>query len=187
MWRCVLVFSLLGASVAQGQERSHAAPPEAPWQLRIAARDEPGSALRIAGVVVDAAGTPIRNASLYVYQTDTRGYYTPEDARANQRARIHGYLRTDRRGQFEIATVRPGTYPATKIPQHVHFVVNAPGFAERVFEIVFDDDANVDARVRSQAAQPNSMYSICKPAREGEGQHCSERIVLKAEATEARP
>jgi protocatechuate 3,4-dioxygenase beta subunit len=183
MLRSFLAFTLLSASVLQAQERSHMAPAEAPWQLRIAARDEPGSALRITGTVLDDKGVAIRGASLYVYQTDTRGYYTPEDARANQNARIHGYLRTDRRGQFEIATVRPGTYPATKIPQHVHVVVNAPGFAERIYEIIFDDDANVDAQVRSRAAQPNSMYSICKPTKEGELQHCVEKVVLVRSAS----
>lgn len=183
MLRSYLVFAVLGVSAASAQERPRLAPADAPWQLRIAARDEPGSALTITGMVVDGAGAAIKGASLYVYQTDTRGYYTPENAQANQLARIHGWLRTDRRGQFEIATIRPGTYPSTRIPQHVHFIVNAPGFTERVFEIVFDDDANVDARVRSQAAQPNSAYALCKPAPAANAQHCTERIVLARTGT----
>jgi protocatechuate 3,4-dioxygenase beta subunit len=167
---------LAGLAVAfgQGQERPRVAPAEAPAELRIAARDEPGQSLRIAGVVLDAAGAPIRAASIYVFQTDARGHYTPQDANANRVARIHGYLRADRHGRFEIATIRPGTYPNTHIPQHVHFIVNAPGFQERVFEIVFDDDPNVTAQVR----RDRSAYLICKPTQEGKAQSCNERVIL---------
>jgi protocatechuate 3,4-dioxygenase beta subunit len=173
---CLLVLSLAGALPAQ--ERSHTAPADAPSQLRIAARGEPGQSLRITGVIVDEAGHALSGASVYVYQTDARGYYTPERADNNRQARIHGWLRADRNGRFEIATVRPGSYPSSRVPQHVHLVVNATGFAERIFEIVFDDDPFVDARVRAEAARPNSMFSICRPQSEGNGLHCAERVQL---------
>jgi protocatechuate 3,4-dioxygenase beta subunit len=172
------LLALFVASTVHAQDRPTIAPADAPAQLRIAARDEAGQPLRITGRVVDQGGAPVAGASLYVYQTDERGYYTPEDAGANRRARLHGYLRSDRHGQFEITTVRPGSYPASRVPQHVHFVVTASGFAERIFEIIFDDDPYVDARVRAQAAQPNSMFSMCKPQRQEGVTECSERIVL---------
>jgi protocatechuate 3,4-dioxygenase beta subunit len=173
-----LLGLLVCASAAQAQDRPRVAPADAPAQLRITARDEPGGALRITGVVVDSQGALLRNASLYVYQTDARGHYTPEDARADRAARIHGWLRADRNGRFEITTIRPGHYPNSRNPQHVHFIVNATGFAERVFEIVFDDDPYVDERIRTMAAQPNSVFSICKPARAGNVAQCEERVVL---------
>jgi protocatechuate 3,4-dioxygenase beta subunit len=172
------LIAALATALGQGQERPRTAPAEAPAQLRIAARDEPGEELHIAGVVLDDAGAPIRAASIYVYQTDARGFYTPQDANANRIARIHGYLRADRNGRFEVVTIRPGSYPNTRIPQHVHFVVNATGFQERVFEVVFDDDPNVNAQVRSQAARAHGAYLICKPAREGRKQSCNERVLL---------
>lgn len=173
----IIILLLLGSAWFD-QERTRIAPADAPSQLRITDRDEPGVPLRITGSVVDSTDAPISNASLYVYQTDARGFYTPANARADRAARIHGWLRSDRQGRFEITTIRPGSYPGTRNPQHVHFVVNARGFAERIFEIVFDDDAYVDARVRAQASRPNSVFSICKPARDGSALHCTERIVL---------
>jgi protocatechuate 3,4-dioxygenase beta subunit len=174
----VIILFLLGSALFD-QERAQLAPAGAPWQIRITERDEPGVPLRITGSVMDDAGNPVSNASLYVYQTDARGYYTPDNARADQAARIHGWLRSDRQGRFEVTTIRPGSYPGTRNPQHVHFVVNARGFSERVFEIVFEDDAYVDARVRAEASRPNSVFSICTPVKEGNLLHCAERIVLQ--------
>ncbi|MGH7470168.1 MAG: hypothetical protein ACRENP_19655 [Longimicrobiales bacterium] len=173
---CFLAFLFAGS--VHAQQRSPMAPADAPSQLRIAARGEPGQALRITGLVVDADGAPVRNASLYVYQTDARGYYTTDAMNSDRQARIHGWLRADRNGRFEIATIRPGSYPSAQAPQHVHFVVNATGFTQRIFEIVFDDDPFVNERVRTEAARANSVFSICRPEREDQGQHCTERVVL---------
>jgi protocatechuate 3,4-dioxygenase beta subunit len=174
----ILLF-ILGSALL-GQDRPMVAPANAPAQLRIAARDEPGTPLRITGTVVNSDGAPVNNASLYVYQTDARGLYTNDNnARPAESARLHGWLRSDRNGRFEITTIRPGAYPNSRIPQHVHFVVNAQGYDERIFEIVFDDDANVDARVRSEAQKSNSDFSLCKPVKETNGIQCVERVVLK--------
>lgn len=97
----------------------------------------------------------------------------------NRIVRLAGSHNLDRNGRFEVSTIRPGSYPGTRNPQHVHFVVNARGFSERIFEIVFEDDAFVDARVRAQASRPNSVFSICKPVKEGDLLQCAERIVLQ--------
>src|SRR5688500_9970167 len=159
----LIMGAVLLPATSMAQERARIAPVDAPAELRMTEAAEPGTALRITGIVVDEAGRPLPGASLYVYQTDARGWYAPDDAGANRRARIHGWVRTDAAGRFEIRTVRPGSYPNTRIPQHVHFIANAGGKRERVFEIVFDDDPNVDERVRTQAARAESIYALCKP------------------------
>jgi protocatechuate 3,4-dioxygenase beta subunit len=159
-------------------QRPRVAPADAPSQQRIAPAGEAGAPLTISGIVVDSEGKAIANASIYVFQTDARGYYSAANQNAEQTARIHGYLRTDRAGRFNIRTIRPGGYPNATIPQHVHFFVNAPGQSERVFEIVFEDDSRMTDRIRSESAQPNSMFALCKPERRGDTQHCDQRVIM---------
>lgn len=184
-WRTLLVLIALTPGALAAQDRPRQAPADAPARLSLTTAAEPGDPLRITGSVVDSAGTPIPGASLYVYQTDARGYYTPEDARADRAARIHGWIRADGQGRFEITTIRPGSYPNSRNPQHVHFIVNAAEFRERVFEIVFDDDPLVDERIRTQARTYNSMFSICRPTTQAGVQQCVERITLASRVASA--
>jgi protocatechuate 3,4-dioxygenase beta subunit len=97
---------------------------------------------------------------VYVYQTDARGYYRPDDAMANRDPRLKALLRTDARGRYSYRTIRPASYPGTRVPQHIHYEVTAEGRGQRVFEIVFEDDPFLSARVRAEAARPGSFYSL---------------------------
>jgi protocatechuate 3,4-dioxygenase, beta subunit len=146
------------------------APDNAPARITMAPAGEPGTPLAISGIVYAADGrTPVRNASIYVYQTDARGYYAPDNPRASDHPRLRGYLRTDANGRYEFRTIRPGSYPGTNNPGHIHYHVNAPDHAERVFEIVFADDPSIPARWREQARDPNSFVAIVELKRGGGG------------------
>jgi len=171
---CVMAAVLVGAY----QARPRIAPERAPSDLEIAAAKEPGPRLRVELQIVGPDGKPIPRASVYVYQTDARGYYTPEDARADRNARLHGWLRSDAEGRILVRTVRPGSYPGTRNPEHVHFIVNATGLAERVFEIVFDDDPLVVGQVRDLAVRQANGFMLCKPQRNAEVQLCRQVVRL---------
>lgn len=97
---------------------------------------------------------------MYVYQTDARGYYRPEDAMANRNPRLKALLRTDARGRYSYRTIRPGSYPGTRVPRHIHYEVAAAGYAPRVFEIVFEDDPFLTDDVRAAASRPGAFYSL---------------------------
>jgi protocatechuate 3,4-dioxygenase, beta subunit len=139
----------------------HLAPEGAPSTAAVAPANEPGQRLEVKGVVYAADGrTPLPRASVYVYQTDARGYYRPDDAMGNRDPRLKALLRTDAAGRYSFTTIRPGSYPGTRVPQHIHYEVGAGGHGSRVFEIVFDDDPFVDDEIRRRAAQPGSVYSL---------------------------
>ena len=123
--------------------------------------DEPGIRLKITGRISNAAGESVKNAQITVFSTDSEGWYTPYDSiqkRMNEPdARIMGFLRTDARGQFDVFTIRPASYPIPYdgriVPAHVHVVVKAPGFQKLQLQVLFDDDPALDAYWREWAAK----------------------------------
>lgn len=154
------LVALLAVPLA-AREAPRVAPADAPSSAAVAPAGEPGRRLEVRGAVYGADGrTPLPRASVYVYQTDARGYYRPDDAMGNRDPRLRALLRTDAAGRYSFTTVRPGSYPGTRVPQHIHYEVEADGHARRVFEIVFEDDPNVTDEVRRRAAAPGSMFSL---------------------------
>ena len=87
---------------------------------RIAPAAEPGAPLRVRGQLNGVNGTPAANATVFAYQTDRGGLY---DVRENgpHSWRLRGWVKTDADGRFTFETIRPGSYPGTNNPPHVHF------------------------------------------------------------------
>lgn len=127
----------------------HEAPAGAPSTGQLAPCGEPGPALHVTGTVVDAAGKPVPGASIYVYQTDHEGYYGVKPASDSRNPRLNLFLRSDAKGGWSFDTVKPGSYPGTRNPAHIHFEVAAPGRGSRIFEIVFEGDPFITERMRS--------------------------------------
>lgn len=158
---CLTLAVALVSLPLAARDAARVAPPAAPASGDVAGPDEPGDRLEVSGVVYAADGrTPIPGASVYVYQTDARGYYRPDDAMGNRNPRLMALLRTDGQGHYWYRTIRPGSYPGTRVPRHIHYEVTADGHGRRVFEIVFEDDPLVSAQVRADAARPGSMYAV---------------------------
>jgi protocatechuate 3,4-dioxygenase beta subunit len=147
-WIAAWVVTLM---LAAGQA-VHEAPPNAGATGQLAPAGEPGERLTVSGVVVGPSGAPIAGASLYVYQTDREGYYGVKPASDNRNPRLKLFLRSGADGAWSFETVRPGSYPGSRVPGHIHFEVSAPGVAPRIFEIVFEGDPFVTAEMRQNAA-----------------------------------
>jgi protocatechuate 3,4-dioxygenase beta subunit len=159
---CLLSFTVC-AQAPQVAEK------DAPSKVTIAAKEEPGERLVVTGQVFGTDGkTPLAGASVYVYHTDAKGLYTPE-TNDNRNPRLRGYMRTDAQGRYEFSTIKPAPYPNNRIPAHIHYVVNAPGHRERIFEIVFEGDPNIDQRIRADAAKEGSAFSIRDLMRDQQG------------------
>ena len=165
----LLLTALLIAVPAAGQS-VHEAPAGSPSTGQMSPKGEPGQPLTVAGTVVDAAGAPVANASLYVYQTDHEGYYGVKPASDSNNPRLRLMLRTDAKGAWSFTTVKPGSYPGSRNPAHIHFEVAAAGRAPRFFEIVFEGDPFITAAMRSHPA-----FSV-RPIENG---RVSERITLR--------
>jgi protocatechuate 3,4-dioxygenase beta subunit len=145
---------------------------------------EPGAPLVVSGVVKGSDGKPIGGASIYVYQTDANGQYIPggRGAAGSDRPRLFAYLRSDPEGHYTFSTIKPGSYPDTRNPAHIHFEVSAGGYQERVYEIVFAGDPFIDDRFRRQASEPYGgvVIEALRPV-SGGGFEVTHRIELKKE------
>jgi protocatechuate 3,4-dioxygenase beta subunit len=163
----VAITALAATTLAQAPKL---APADASSTGRVAPAGEPGPPLMVTGVVVDANGAPVPGVSLYIYQTDAEGYYgvKPQSDSANPRLKL--FLRSDARGAFSFGTIRPGAYPNSRAPGHIHFEVSAAGFAPKIFEIVFEGDPFV-----TDAMRKNPAFSV-RPVEAGG--RVTERIVL---------
>jgi protocatechuate 3,4-dioxygenase beta subunit len=166
----VIAAAVVLAGVAGLAQSIHEAPAGSSSSGRLAPDGEPGEPLQVSGIVVGPDGAPVGGASLYVYQTDHEGYYGVKPASDNQHPRLKLFLRSDARGAWSFTTVKPGSYPGSRVPAHIHFVVSAAGHAPRVFEIVFEGDPFVTAAMRR-----NPAFSVRPVA----GGAVTERIVLQ--------
>lgn len=166
---CVALLLLL--TIPAAAQSIHEAPANAPPTGRVAASTEPGQPLTVSGTVVGPDGAPIAGASLYVYQTDHEGYYGVKPASDNRNPRLKLFLRSDARGAWSFTTVKPGSYPGSRVPAHIHFEVSAPARAKRIFEIVFEGDPFLTDRMRRDPA-----FSVRTIAADG---RVTERIALR--------
>ena len=173
----LMTVLLSGAVCAQAPQ---IAEKNAPSKITIAAKEEPSARLIVTEQVFSPdKKSPLASASVYVYHTDAKGLYTPE-TNDNRNPRLRGYMRTDTQKHYEFSTIKPAPYPNNRIAAHIHYVVNAPGHQDRVFEIVFEGDPKIDERMRADAAKEGSAFSICALTRDQQGVwRCAQDVKMR--------
>jgi protocatechuate 3,4-dioxygenase beta subunit len=81
---------------------------------------------------------------LYAYHTNNHGIY-PKKGNEVGIHKWHGYLhgwgKTNERGEYEVHSIRPAMYPSNNAPAHIHLVIKEPdGKMTYVNDFVFKDD-----------------------------------------------
>lgn len=175
-----MLFVLLLTSICSAQAPK-VADMNAPWKITIAPKDEPGERLVVTGTVTDTEGKPVKGASLYIYHTDIRGHYSGETSDSNN-PRLRGYIRTNSEGRYEYETIKPGPYPSARVPAHIHYVVTASGYKEKIFEIIFEGDPFINERTRRDAKREDSVFSLKQLEKDSGGKlRCTQDIRLRRE------
>jgi len=88
-----------------------------------------GQIAHVSGRLLDASGSPIRNATIEVWDVDSNGIYLAD--RTNQAkydANFQGFGRflTGSTGEYYFRAIKPVSYPGRRAP-HIHFKVRRKG------------------------------------------------------------
>lgn len=148
-------------------------PPTLTSEARIAPEGEPGEPLVLEGTVRTKDGRPAPGIVVYAYQTDAAGIYPSDERFPGQAARRHGRLRAWARsgadGRYRFLTIRPASYPNSKVPQHIHVHVLEPGRCTYyIDDVMFDDDPHLTPRDRAAANRGRGGPGLVRPVR-GQG------------------
>lgn len=112
---------------------------------------EPGVKMLITGTIYQRdSKTPAPGIILYYYQTNNEGKYQhkagevrsmPPNDKGQTHGNIRGWIKTDNSGRYSIYTIRPGVYPGSEEPAHIHVTIKEPIYNEYyIDEFLFDDD-----------------------------------------------
>ena len=122
-----------------------------------------GRPMYIGGGVADAKGQPIAGATVDVWHSDDEGFYDLQKLDREPGLSGRGRFVTDAAGRFHLWTIRPTAYPIPNDgpvgrmlaaqgrhpfrPEHVHFMITAPGQAKLVTHIFADGDTYLESDV----------------------------------------
>ena len=87
-----------------------------------------GEVTYLSGRILDASGSPIRNATVEIWQVDHHGAYLHSGSGNRDKRDSHfqgfGRFLTGRSGEYAFRTIKPVPYPG-RTP-HIHFAVKVP-------------------------------------------------------------
>jgi protocatechuate 3,4-dioxygenase beta subunit len=171
--RAFLAASALGlaargeaATLGEAGELGRGPCADATVRVVLAGAREPGPRLLVRGRLFAPDGErPAAGAILYAYQTDVTGVYNRDRGAP---PRLRGYMKTDADGRFEYETIRPGSYPGTRVPAHVHHHAWGGGWpAQWLGELNFADDPFLSDADRQRSAAAGRFAWILSPRQEG--------------------
>jgi len=152
---------------------------------RIAPAGEPGEPMTLEGTVRDAKGKPVAGVIVYAYHTNAKGKYPsktqPRDA-VERHGSLRAFARTGADGRYRFDTIRPASYPNTKIAQHVHMHVVEPDRCHYfINDVVFTDDPLLTEDVKKREhGEHRGGSGIVTPTKTQRGWQVQRDITLGA-------
>lgn len=126
-----------------------------------------GEITHLSGRVLDASGSPVRNAVVEIWQVDGNGVYLHSRSGGNgeRDKNFQGFGRflTGSKGEYYFRTVKPVPYPG-RTP-HIHFAVNHQGKRQLTTQLFVDgEEQNArDGIYRSLGNRQKLVTSEFKP------------------------
>jgi hypothetical protein len=176
------VFTVLVAAGPRASSAAvcHDAVPSGPT-ARVALPSEPGERFLLTGRVLDASGRPRPGVHVYVFQTDSRGYYSAGDGGGqmdNRNPRLCGVLRTGADGTYRVETIRPERYATGGPPPHIHLEAWSDSIPKQSFHLTFE--VRRERGGDREAARGNRTDELRPIVRDAQGMwHCVRDLVVR--------
>lgn len=126
--------------------------------------------MKLSGTVYQNDGkTPARDVIVYAYHTDREGRYAGGNGKWGKRhGSLRGWVKTGVDGQYAFYSVRPASYPNSKIPAHIHLTVKEPGVKEYYIDAVeFTDDAYLTEKHQNEQEDRGGSGIVTPVKKEG--------------------
>jgi protocatechuate 3,4-dioxygenase beta subunit len=105
----------------------------APQMNKLSRPGDPGLPLAVSGGVFDTRGSALPGATLEIWHADPFGQYD------NKGFHYRAQLSSGQGGAYSFETNMPGHYP-TRVCQHIHYKVSAPGHKTLITQLYFATD-----------------------------------------------
>ena len=127
----------------------------------LATEKDKGDLMKIGGTVYQADGkTPAANTLIYLYHTDTEGYYG-RTSNEHKHGRYRGWMLTNRDGRYAFVTIKPAPYPEQRWAAHIHMTVTTPTAREDwIDSILFEGDRLINSHERTEAGRRGGFNPI---------------------------
>lgn len=131
-----------------------------------------GHILNLSGRVLTPAGSPVRNATVEIWQSDNTGAYLHPKSMGYPTRDVnfqgYGSFETGSTGEYLFRTIKPGLY--TGRTRHIHFKISSAGRQGLTTQCYFQGEPrnasdNVLQRIRSEAER-NSVIIALTPVRD---------------------
>ncbi|MEQ1763267.1 MAG: hypothetical protein ABL984_09000 [Pyrinomonadaceae bacterium] len=135
----------------------------------LASDKDKGELMKISGTVFQTDGkTPAANTLIYLYHTDTEGYYG-RTSNEHKHGRYRGWMLTNKDGRYAFVSIKPAPYPVQRFAAHIHMTVTTPTKREDwIDSILFEGDRLINSREREEAGRRGGFNPIVT-LKKGEG------------------
>ena len=122
-----------------------------------------GTPMYVSGTVQNTESQPLKGACIDVWHADRAGFYDLQKLDENSALAGRGRFYTDADGSFHLWTIRPSPYPIPHDgsvgkmlkaqgrhpyrPEHIHFLIEAPGYRRLVTHLFAAGDEYLDSDV----------------------------------------
>lgn len=129
--------------------------------------------LKVTGTIYQKDGkTPAKDVILYIYHTNQKGIYATkgnETGWGKRHGYIRGWVKTDAYGKYTFYTLKPGSYPSSSIPAHIHPTILEPnGNYYWLNDYHFEDDPFLKEKDKHQKSPRGGSSGILTLKKEGD-------------------